>query len=266
VQFPGQTFNAANTLVIADSVSNGAGAALAAAEQDTQGLIDGVVAGEPQMSLQLPAAGVNVRRGLTPVPMDGVGRPLYDYTTLANLLQPCAAFATNASGSPFRALIPEDNARQRCAELAAGGYVTGADFTTQANNARARLHEAGWEPESDLLHASHWFFQATTGVAVTYANAYARARVTDNLCDFSFATTNPIGEPAAVTASPMPTIFSLANGVPPTAGVNVIYNAAFRRAASPTCLPTVISRMPEQTACANCGPPPAPPRWRCSRA
>ena len=40
-------FIAANILVIAASVSNGGAAVLRAAEQDTAGLIDGVVAGEP---------------------------------------------------------------------------------------------------------------------------------------------------------------------------------------------------------------------------
>src|SRR5690606_21761590 len=40
-------YTPANTLVIAGSVSNGGAAVLQAAEQDTQGLIDGVVASEP---------------------------------------------------------------------------------------------------------------------------------------------------------------------------------------------------------------------------
>ncbi len=39
----------ANTVVIASSVSNGAGAALMAAEQDSLGLIDGVAVSEPQI-------------------------------------------------------------------------------------------------------------------------------------------------------------------------------------------------------------------------
>ena len=43
---------------IAASVSNGGGASLAAAEQDTSGWITAVVVGEPQINLRLPAAGV----------------------------------------------------------------------------------------------------------------------------------------------------------------------------------------------------------------
>ncbi len=57
-----RTYHADNTLVIASSVSNGAGAAIAAAEQDTEGLIDGVAVSEPNVALA-PAPGLVVRRG-----------------------------------------------------------------------------------------------------------------------------------------------------------------------------------------------------------
>jgi hydroxybutyrate-dimer hydrolase len=225
-QFPTQSFNASNTLVIADSVSNGGGAALAAAEQDINGLIDGVVVSEPQINLLLPIAGINVVRGLTAYPASAIGRTLYDYTSLANLLQPCAAFAAAAVGSPLLALIPTQNAQNRCAALAAGGYVVGGDFASRANDALVKLHDAGWQPESDLLHASHWSLQASTGVTVTYANAYARASAADNLCGFSFATTAVTGEPVTPSTSPLRTLFGAGNGVPPTNGINVVYNLA----------------------------------------
>ncbi|MCC5364898.1 D-(-)-3-hydroxybutyrate oligomer hydrolase, partial [Staphylococcus aureus] len=47
----------ANTIVIASSISNGGGAAIAAAEQDTGGWIDGVAVGEPGLNLP-PNTGV----------------------------------------------------------------------------------------------------------------------------------------------------------------------------------------------------------------
>jgi hydroxybutyrate-dimer hydrolase len=227
-EYPGTTFNAANTLVIADAVSNGGGASLAAAEQDVNGLIDGVVVGEPEVNPRMPAAGINIQRGATVYPATAVGRPLYDYMTLANLLQPCAAFAATATDSPLRALLPSQNVQNRCAALAAAGYISGADLQTQANNALAQLRAAGWEPESDLLHASHWWLRATPGVAVTYANAYARANVNENLCDFSFATVGALAEPVAAATSPMATIFGVGNGVPPTGNpaIDIVYNTS----------------------------------------
>ena len=226
VEFPGTTFNASNTLVIADAVSNGGGGSIQAAERDATGLIDAVVVTEPEINPLIPPAGINVQRGNTLYPATAVGRPLYDYMSLANLLQPCAAFATSATNSPLLALIPTQNAQNRCGALATNGYITGADFQTQANNALAALRAAGWEPESDLLHASHWWLQATPGVTVTYANAYLRAPVSDNLCGFSFAPTAVTGEPTTPATSPMATLFGVSNGVPPTAGINVVYNLA----------------------------------------
>lgn len=53
-----------NTIVIASSISNGGGAAIAAAEQDTGGWIDGVAVGEPGLNLP-PNTGVQVVRGGT---------------------------------------------------------------------------------------------------------------------------------------------------------------------------------------------------------
>jgi hydroxybutyrate-dimer hydrolase len=58
-------------LVIASSVSNGGGAAIAAAEQDTAGLIRGVAVAEPQIFMN-PPAGLTIRRGNTTV--QGAGR------------------------------------------------------------------------------------------------------------------------------------------------------------------------------------------------
>ena len=217
-------FVASNTLVIAASVSNGSTGAIQAAEADTAGLIDAVVVGEPQLNVALPP-GLIVARGGVNYPAAAIGRTLYDYTSLANMLAPCAAHAPTLAASPSLASVPVASAQNRCGALAASGNVIGADFTSQSNDALARLRAAGYEVESDLLYASHFAF-ATPAVAVTFANAYARASVVDNLCGFSFATTNAGGMPAAAAASPMLTVFANGNGIPPTNGINLIYNNA----------------------------------------
>lgn len=213
---------------IAASVSNGGGAALAAAEQDSDGWITAVVVGEPQINLTLPAQ-VSVRQG--GVPVGAFGSPLADYTTYANLLQPCAALAPAAAGSPYLSALPlaTTNAIRtaRCASLAAGGLISGGNTASQAVDALSKLHQAGYQTDSDTLQAPMWDSQAVPAVAVTYANAYMQASVADNLCNFSFGTTNPLTGAAGVTplVSPMPTVFGNGNGVPPTNGVNLVYNA-----------------------------------------
>lgn len=219
---------------IAASVSNGGGASLAAAEQDTDGWITAVVVGEPQINLSLPSQ-VSVRQG--GVAVGAFGSPLADYTTLANLLQPCAALATAAAGSPYLSALPlvTTNAIRtaRCASLAASGLVAGGDTRSQANDALDKLHQAGYQSDSDTLQAPMWDSQAVPAVAVTYANAYMQASVADNLCNFSFGTTNPLTGAAGLTplVSPMLTVFGNGNGVPPTNGVNLVYNAGTSGAA-----------------------------------
>lgn len=212
-----------NTVVIAASVSNGGGASIAAAEQDRAGLIDAVVVVEPQINLE-PARRVRVMRGGTLVP--DAGRLLYDYTTYANLLQPCAAIAPSNADSPLLTLIVPALAENRCRALANAGLVEGATAAAQAEDARNRLVAYGWEADSALLHASH-FALATPAVSVTYANAYAQARVVDDLCGYSMGTTNATsGLPAPPATSPMPTLWASNNGVPPSTGINLIAERA----------------------------------------
>ncbi|MEM5386515.1 3-hydroxybutyrate oligomer hydrolase family protein [Paraburkholderia phymatum] len=223
----GVRYNPGSITTIAASVSNGGGASLAAAEQDTQGWITAVVVGEPQINLRM-ASSAKVLEGAVPIP--AAGAPLADYMTYANMLQPCAAAATAATGSPYLTALPLATTQAiraaRCASLAAGGFVSGADETSQANDALNRLHEAGYETDSDLLHAPMWDSQAVPAVAVTYANAYTKSSVVDNLCGFSFGTTNATTGAAGVApaAPPMFSIFGLGNGVPPTNGINLVYN------------------------------------------
>ena len=212
----------ANTLVIASSVSNGAGAALAAAEQDTGGWIDGVAVSEPNIQLA-PATGLSIQRGTRGAYTAG-SRPLYDYFSYANLLQPCAALATAAAGGPFaftggNAFV----AGNRCAGLARAGLVAGATTQAQADDALAKLLAYGWEPEANVLHASHWLF-ASPAIAVTYANAHSRARVSDNLCGFSFAPIDAAGATTATTAAALAGIFGTSNGVPPNGATQLVFN------------------------------------------
>jgi hydroxybutyrate-dimer hydrolase len=212
----------ARTITIAASVSNGGGAALAAAEQDTSGLISGVVVGEPQAQVA-STVGLTVKRGSTTVAAAGKG--LYDYFSTAALYQPCAALSTEAAAAANLVTVNATFATNRCATLAAQGFLTSTTTATQAEEALGKLHAAGWEAESDVLHASHFSTYATTAVTVTYANSYARASVKDSLCGYSYGATDavtfaPIAAPAANVAA----LFGAGNGVPPTNGINLINN------------------------------------------
>ena len=213
-----------NTLVIASSVSNGAGAALLAAEQDQHNLIDGVAVTEPQIQ-PADVSGLSIVQGTTP--MQTIGRPLYDYFTWANLYQPCAALSSQAANSPAAAFLSAANSANRCAGLAAKGLLPASATTLaqQADAALDKLHQYGWLPDSDVLQSSHYRF-ATNSIVVTYSNSYGRFGVTDSVCRFSFANTDAAGNPVAQVPATQAAIFATGNGVPPTSGVNIVYDAA----------------------------------------
>ncbi|MFC0167640.1 3-hydroxybutyrate oligomer hydrolase family protein [Pseudoduganella danionis] len=198
-----QRFSPNNTITIASSISNGAGAALRAAEQDSKGLISGVAVSEPQV--QPASTGTyTVRQGTAAV--SGYGKALFDYSTYAALYQPCIAALPAAPG--------------RCTALVAKGLLVGADLAAQQADARARLKAYGWLADSDPLQAAH----AGTNVlvAVTYAYAYGKFSVTDKLCGFSFAATDASGIPVALTAAQRASSFASQNGI---VG-NVVYEDA----------------------------------------
>jgi len=215
-------FTRANTLVIASSASNGAGAAIAAAEQDEEGLIDGVAVSEPQIQPRREE-GLLIQRGSGP-PLAAGGKALLDYFTLADLYQPCAAQSASvvASAPELAAYVNPVLAANRCAALKAEGLLTATTTAARADEALAVLHSAGWQPESDLLHASHYGL-AVPAVTLTYANAYGRFSVADKLCGYSFgATVAATGAPTAVAPASVAQIFASGNGVPPTSGINII--------------------------------------------
>ncbi|OEZ91691.1 D-(-)-3-hydroxybutyrate oligomer hydrolase [Janthinobacterium sp. HH106] len=183
-----------NTITIASSISNGAGSALLAAEQDTKGLISGVAASEPQVQ---PAASnaYSVRQGGAVVA--NPGRALFDYATYAALYQPCIASVAGNAG--------------RCTALVAKGLLNGADLAAQQADAKQRLRAYGWLVDSDPLQAAH----AGTNilVAVTYAYAYGKFSVTDKVCGFTFAQTDGSGNPIAFTTAQKAASFAAQNGI-----------------------------------------------------
>ncbi len=219
-----RTITPDNTIVIASSVSNGGGAALMAAEQDSGGLIDGVAVGEPQVQMNLPA-GITIKRGTTTIP--ATARSLYDYFTYANLFEPCASLATAAANSAgIGAVKPNPTtASNRCTALAEHGMASGGSSVELGDDALAKMLAYGWEPEAVPFMASHYSL-ATLSVTLTYANAYAKASVKDNLCGYSFAGTNAAFAPAPISAAAAAQIFGTGNGVPPTSGINIVNNNA----------------------------------------
>ena len=219
------TIRPGNTVVIASGVSNGGGAAVLALEQDTGRLIDGLAASEPNVNPTV-RRDFTIRQGDGPVLVEH-SRSLLDYQTALAVYQGCANAAPSIAAAPFNLVTDArgDIAANACARLADLGLVTGDDTDERAESALAVLAgEFGFQPEQNLVQPVTWWANVSTGIAVTYANAYGRFGVEDKLCDITFAATDA-GAGGAVT--PLPdaaerAIFSIGNGIPPTGGVNLV--------------------------------------------
>jgi hydroxybutyrate-dimer hydrolase len=216
------TLDRRNTLVIASGASNGGGAAVHAAEQDQHNLIDGVAVSEPNVNTP-PDRRLTIQQGATTFPI--FGRTLIDYFTYANLYQPCARMDPRASIGPFAAFLSSVNATNRCTALHQAGLLASGTVAGQAAEALDKLRAYGYLPESDLLQAI-MYRVATNAIVVTYTNSYASASVADNLCGFSFANTDLAGAVIPQVLATEQRIFGTGNGVPPTSGVNIVYNNA----------------------------------------
>ena len=221
-------FTAANTLVIAGMVSNGGAAVLRAAELDTTGLIDGVVAVEPVTEMPT-ATGYGIQLG--GVPVTGFGKTLADFTTYGNLYQPCAALAAPAAMAELTTfnfmVIAGMGARAtaRCDGLAAKGLLTGADTAARSLDALNKLRAYGWTPDHDQMHNAHYGLGNGPILSAMYPNMYGRFSVTDNVCNTSFAqVVAATGAPVAVDPTVKAQIFARGNGTANGTPGTVVYN------------------------------------------
>lgn len=195
-----------NTRVIAVGISNGGGAVLRAAELEGDWL-DAVVAGEP--NVQVAGQG---------------GRSLYDYTTEAALLMPCALLhlpADSLPQPPLRAQV-EPLWGARCASLKAAGAISGDTLAAQAASAHEQLRAHGWTDQALTAGALSVGFDLWRAIAVTYASAYGRYGVGEHPCGYAFAAQNANFSTRAATPAERAAWWADGSGIPPGAGVGIV--------------------------------------------
>ncbi|WP_413104544.1 3-hydroxybutyrate oligomer hydrolase family protein [Streptomyces sp. Inha503] len=220
---PGGGYTPASTTVLATGVSNGGGAAVAAGEDDRGGLVDAVVASEPQLNLA-PLNGVRVRQGGRAVPAAGL--PLIRYNALASLLQPCAALTEPTA--PGYATLDVPAARRRCAALVGDDprLIPRRDAERAGPDGLPRLAQkalvrAGFQPQSGYLQVSHYDPQTPA----SYAMSLARASVADGLCGYGWARTDSSGSPAPYRTAELAGAFGTSSGRAPAPGVLIDENS-----------------------------------------
>jgi hydroxybutyrate-dimer hydrolase len=203
--FGGKRFTRKNTIVIAAGASNGGGMALRAAENDRDGLIDAVVVTEPNIQ---PRDGRSTIKFGADAPFDPDGRTIYDSITLMSVYAPCAALSPTLAGTPFFGLPPLGGAapnapQNRCAALRARNLISGETIADQAASALAVIRAHGYAAAQDWGIASHEWLSLWRSLQMTYANAYGRFAVQENVCvgdgERPFATRGRIGgEPKSI--------------------------------------------------------------------
>lgn len=185
-----------NTRVIAVGISNAGGAVLRAAEDEAPWL-DAVVAGEPNVLAEGHGA-----------------RTLYDYTTEAALLMPCALPQLGIPAMP--------GLEAKCSALAAHGVLSGATYQAQQQDALARLRAAGWTDAALRAGAISVGFDLWRAIAVGYASAYGRYPHDAHPCGYRYAALNADFSPRAATAAERAAWIADGSGIPPGAGVGIV--------------------------------------------
>lgn len=200
--YPQRGFTFANTRVIAVGISNGGGAVLRAAELEG-GWLDAVVAGEPNVQAE-------------------GARPLYDYTTEAALLMPCALL--DLEGLPASPLSTQARAMApvRCASLAAAGVLPAGEAKAQARAAHEALRASGWTEAALRSGALSVDFDLWRAIAVTYASAYGRYGPGEHPCGYGFAAQNPDFTARAAKDSERAAWWADGSGIPPGAGLGIV--------------------------------------------
>ncbi len=179
-----------NTLVIASSVSNGGGASVRAAEQDTKGLIDGVAVSEPNVNPTVNT-GFTINQGDN-TPITEHSRSLLEYTTALTVYQGCANLAPALDSAPMKATFNDPTTDENiCTSLGLKGLVEGTTTEERATDALRILNEDfGIQPEQNRLAPVHFGLNVSQAIAMTYVNSYGRASVEDRVCGLSMAATD----------------------------------------------------------------------------
>ena len=204
-----------NTLVLLAGYSNGGGAALYAAEQDADRLVDGVVAMAPQVQTRPEPRAVVAFEGRE---RRDPGRTLLDYFTFGNLYLPCAALAL-PDDAPARATLA--SAANRCASLRDRGLLAADDTGGQSREALERVRGYGWDRATEILHA-HTYAVVPDATAAKYVNAHGRFGVEERVCGLSFAAVDAEGRVVATPPAALAQSFATAPGGAPFGPVDIV--------------------------------------------
>ena len=204
------TLTSDNTLVIASGMSTGGAASLRAAEQDNEGLINGVVVAAPILNLRnFNTSEITIQQGNLGFAYHIYGKSLFDLVTYLNVYQPCASAGTL-------------NLPARCTVLYNAGLLTEFGEGNQSIEAQLILNNYGTLPSTNVIAHKYAEDFVYASYANLYANAYGRFSVGDNLCGYSYAGVDDNEQVSAKSLADLADDFQEGSGIPPSSGTYLI--------------------------------------------
>ncbi len=212
------------TRVIASGISNGGGAVLRALESDREGLLDGVVVSEPNVSVERGER-IAIRMGGQALATDTLPA-MFDQVMLHYLLQPVAVLAPEQA-TAMTALTDTQRAGLEtwAARLAELGLVAGDTPAARARDARQRLAAAGVLREAQDGGIANVSFGLWPALAEAYASAYAQFGPEASPCGLSYAAIDGAFQARAASGEELARLAADSTGIPPTGGIQIVDGA-----------------------------------------
>jgi hydroxybutyrate-dimer hydrolase len=210
-------FTIDNTMVIAASVSNGGAGVIRAAEMDTEGLIDAVVAGEPNVMPAAAEKAFSIKAG-SHIAFSDHSKTTFEYFVIAELFGQCANKDPVNAGALFATQRGPVDAR--CNALVDAGLLNAGTLEELGAQSTQKLLEAGFTPESIRITTGYASLDLYQSLITTYANQFTRSSIVDNVCNVSMGVVDSDGLPTKNTS--YKTLATGSNGIPRTVNLNLI--------------------------------------------
>ncbi|MBM95377.1 MAG: D-(-)-3-hydroxybutyrate oligomer hydrolase [Oceanospirillaceae bacterium] len=214
--FDDAEFDTDNTLVIAASVSNGGSGVIRAAEQDTESLIDAVVAGEPNVNPAAATEDFVIKVGDRTI--TDHSKSSYEYFALGELYAACSGDDPANAGTALANL--RGDVTERCLSLVDAGLINAGTDAEMGAQASQKLLDAGFTPDSLIIAAGYGSIDIYQSLVTGYANQFTRSSVVDSLCNVSMGAVDAAGAPTANAI--FATLATSSNGIPRTANMVLI--------------------------------------------
>lgn len=185
-------FDKDNTIVLVYGATDGGGAALKAGEFDTTGMIDGIVAVNPQIQVlnNQEKTTLFIQRGESPEE-PFITKSLIDYTTYGAIYIPCAISAIQDINREKTVPYVDKYffTQNRCQSLKEAHLLTSETVEEQSYEALEKLYQYGWSPQM-INQLPFYYYTQSINLPYKYISQYGQYTVKDHLCHLSVASIN----------------------------------------------------------------------------